>query len=421
MANNVMGRALTTVTKAVEEIINSALAEKKIVCHSDSCVTFRVPTTVTKQKVSVFLYDVHEDLDVRLGEARESEGSTTHWKPSRIFLRFSYLITCWRTKNDEGGVELDPVATDRDSPALRIPQIVLDALLRHRTLKTIPGAFCRVLPQSENLDALGQFWQALKGNNPRLCMSYAVTVPVEIPVGAAAEPVWPVVEIDSTVSVDRPFLAAWERALETVGARYAALVSGIEAGWKMGAPRRYNKRDFLRIRDALRNDEGPFAGMLASLTVLMTSIVALARTIDPIALNDGCEQIADPQPLAERLLQSIRQLHLDMVESNTPSPTHNMADDALVAETDSKDDADCAMLLFATKLISVFKNERPRRLLLTQAERSARLRKGQHDKESMLAYLLLATCRTKSQVAVTVALVAAWLEEGEDVPTDTDG
>ncbi|WP_347555596.1 Pvc16 family protein [Robbsia sp. KACC 23696] len=214
MTINVEGQALSTVTKAVENIIKEGLGDAKIVCEQESCVTFRVPRKTDKQKVSVFLYDVHEDLDVRIGAAREVEDRTGAWKPLRMFLRFSYLITCWR-KDQEGEPETADLSMARsaaaESPAFRLPQVVLDAMLRNRTLKDVPGAFCRVLPPSENLDALGQFWQALKGNNPRLCMSYAVTVPVEVPVPAKAEPVWTIVDSKGTVD-QPPSLDAWESA-----------------------------------------------------------------------------------------------------------------------------------------------------------------------------------------------------------------
>jgi hypothetical protein len=207
------GGALTAVTEAVEAIIHSGLLAADIACEQGSCVTFRVPETVNAQKVSVFLYDVHEDLDVRLGEARGVDDAAGCWRPPRMFVRFSYLITCWRRANDEGATEVpenEPEtrnggggsAADKESPALRLPQIVLDALLRNRTLKTIPGAFCRVLPPSESLDALGQFWQALKGNNPRLCISYAVTLPVDVPMpsNAGTPDVGPVLSTSSVIA-----------------------------------------------------------------------------------------------------------------------------------------------------------------------------------------------------------------------------
>ncbi len=126
--------------------------------------------------VSVFLYDIQEDLQLRHGESRQYTASTGKLQPGYVHIRCCYLITYWATKEQEAGD--DPSTGPRSESMIRMNK-VLNALLNTRTLPNLPGSYTRVIPPSEQLNSLGNFWQSL-GDKPRLSLSYAVTVPIRL-------------------------------------------------------------------------------------------------------------------------------------------------------------------------------------------------------------------------------------------------
>lgn len=416
MTMSKQGGALTAVTQAVEAIIHSGLRDAEISCEQDSCVTFRVPETVSTQKVSVFLYDVHEDLDVRLGEARGVDEGAGCWRPSRMFLRFSYLITCWRRANDEGAMEVVENAPDgagplpgKESPALQLPQIVLDALLRNRTLKEIPGAFCRVLPPSESLDALGQFWQALKGNNPRLCISYAVTVPVEVPVSSAgkAEAVWPVLKSTSIVDIDTPIRAAWDVALTAVESRYGALIYRLPPVFGLGAEG--SDVDIVPVRAALDGLHGAFGSLKVPLTQLLSAIVAEAGigggTPESLENTGGLSAAELSRPAFNTWLKASIAKSRD---AKTVAPAPDVADRALIESLGLDGTEHAVASWFGDVLVPRYQNQCPPRLAVRAAGVRRSVSKKQADPFAMLAVLLLASCRDPLQIVATMAFLSAW-------------
>lgn len=120
--------------------------------------------------VSVFLYDIYEDLQLRTAESRPYNGGVL--LPGRVNVCCNYLIMYWDKPATEGGPDGGP-----ENQATVIMNQVLNALINNRQLTGIPGAFTRVIPPKEELNSLGNFWQSL-GNRPRLVLNYAVTVPV---------------------------------------------------------------------------------------------------------------------------------------------------------------------------------------------------------------------------------------------------
>ncbi|WP_339417455.1 Pvc16 family protein [Photorhabdus hindustanensis] len=52
-------------------------------------------------------------------------------------------------------------------------------IFKHSCGCPVPGAYTRIIPQQENLNSLGNFWQAL-GNRPRLSLLYSITVPMKL-------------------------------------------------------------------------------------------------------------------------------------------------------------------------------------------------------------------------------------------------
>lgn len=122
--------------------------------------------------VSVFLYDMHEDLVLKTGESRQYSGGQL--LPSKVNVCCNYLIMYWDKAATEGSPDGGPL-----NQAIIVMNQVLNALINNRQLTDIPGAFTRVIPPKEELNSLGNFWQSL-GNRPRLVLNYSVTVPVSL-------------------------------------------------------------------------------------------------------------------------------------------------------------------------------------------------------------------------------------------------
>ncbi len=128
------------------------------------------PATPT---VSVFLYSVQEDLELRHGITRQFDGSKLI--PRKVNLKCDYQITYWEAKSAEPGT--GPTASAA-SQAMRIMNQVINALINNRELKDFPTSYTRVIAPQE-LTNLSHFWQAL-GNKPRLCLNFSATVPVQL-------------------------------------------------------------------------------------------------------------------------------------------------------------------------------------------------------------------------------------------------
>ncbi|NHB60945.1 DUF4255 domain-containing protein [Photorhabdus sp. RW14-46] len=127
--------------------------------------------------VSVFLYEIHEDLQLRSAESRRYNPATNTLLPGWVNINCNYLMTYWepnKPSNDSASPDSQP-----DNQAAQVMTRVLRALINNRQLTGIPGAYTRVIPQQENLNSLGNFWQAL-GNRPRLSLLYSITVPMKL-------------------------------------------------------------------------------------------------------------------------------------------------------------------------------------------------------------------------------------------------
>ncbi len=129
-------------------------------------------TGTGRATVSIFLYDIQEDLQMRSGESRRYNPATGKQAPGLVHVRCCYLLTYWPGSEDPGYEKPD------NEPAW-VMNRVLNALLNRRTFTELPGSYTQVIPPSEHLNSLGTFWQAL-GNKPRLCLSYSVTVPMQL-------------------------------------------------------------------------------------------------------------------------------------------------------------------------------------------------------------------------------------------------
>ncbi|PXX59080.1 Protein of unknown function [Pseudomonas sp. LAMO17WK12:I10] len=146
--------------------------------YSDVTVRFDLPDPENlppEPVVSVFLYDIYEDLELKMGESRAYIGGVL--QPAKVNVCCNYLITYWDSSQ---AVSNDSPSGAPDNQAMLVMNQVLNALINNRQLPSIPGAYTRVIPpKDEGLFSLGSFWQSL-GNRPRLLLNYAVTVPVSL-------------------------------------------------------------------------------------------------------------------------------------------------------------------------------------------------------------------------------------------------
>lgn len=158
-----------------------------------------VDATQSDAAISVFLYDIHEDLQLRTAESRGFNAGTKRLSPGWVNVKCNYLITYWESTGpatDAGNPDSQP-----DNQAIKVMSQVLAALINNRQLADIPGAYTQVMPPKENLNSLGNFWQSL-GNRPRLSLNYCVTVPISL--SDKGEEVTPVKSVSTSVEPKAP-------------------------------------------------------------------------------------------------------------------------------------------------------------------------------------------------------------------------
>lgn len=167
--------AIIEVNKALQTVLQQYLDPES---SGSIDIRFDLPDVNSIQStptVSVFLYDVHEDLQLRQSEPVRLNVTTSMLRAGWVNLSCNYLITYWEaqsTASDGSGPDSSP-----DNQAAQVMTRTLQALLNNRELGGIAGAYSRIVPPQENLNSLGNFWQAL-GNRPRLSLMYSVTVPI---------------------------------------------------------------------------------------------------------------------------------------------------------------------------------------------------------------------------------------------------
>lgn len=136
--------------------------------------------TISEPSVSVFLYDIQEDLQLRHNEVRAFDSASGKLMPGYVHVRCCYLITYWGADDGSSASDIGP-----RSQSMRVMNKVMNALINSRSLSITDAddgkksAYTRIIPPAEHLNSLGNFWQSL-GNKPRLSLSYAVTVPVRL-------------------------------------------------------------------------------------------------------------------------------------------------------------------------------------------------------------------------------------------------
>lgn len=166
-------QTLVDVNNAMEKMLRDYL-------NQNVAIRFDLPDVNAAQSdaaVSVFLYDIHEDLQLRVAGSRGFNSSSGELLPGWVNVKCNYLITYWESAGpagDAGSPDSRP-----DNQAIQVMSQVLTALINNRQLAGIPGAYTQVIPPKENLNSLGNFWQSL-GNRPRLSLNYCITVPISL-------------------------------------------------------------------------------------------------------------------------------------------------------------------------------------------------------------------------------------------------
>ncbi|MEQ2017747.1 DUF4255 domain-containing protein [Photorhabdus bodei] len=164
----------------INQALNTILSQYLNITGQNIDIRFDLPEINSIQSeptVSVFLYEIHEDLQLRAAESRRYNPATSSLLPGWVNINCNYLITYWdasKPSSDSSSPDSQP-----NNQAAQVMTRVLNALINNRQLTGIPGAYTRVIPQQENLNSLGNFWQAL-GNRPRLSLLYSITVPMKL-------------------------------------------------------------------------------------------------------------------------------------------------------------------------------------------------------------------------------------------------
>ncbi|KER04795.1 DUF4255 domain-containing protein [Photorhabdus temperata] len=164
---------------AVNNALNEILSQRLSISGQEIDIRFDLPevnSIPSAPTVSIFLYDIHEDLQLRSAESRLYNPATSTLLPGWVNINYNYLITYWHSSNPRGGDNPD---SKPDNQAAHVMTAILNALINNRQLPDISGAYTRVIPPQESLNSLGNFWQAL-GNRPRLSLLYSITAPVKL-------------------------------------------------------------------------------------------------------------------------------------------------------------------------------------------------------------------------------------------------
>ena len=178
MGNKTSDQAILNANTALYNVIKDYLPEDQTID-----VVFDLPDMdklPSDPTLSVFLYEIHEDLQLRTGQVRgvkiANDNKTATINSSWVNVNCNYLITYWDTTETVG--QGSP-GSSSSSQAITIMNYVVNALINNRQLVTddLPYSYVRMIAPKDELNSLGNFWQSL-GNKPRLSLQASVTVPL---------------------------------------------------------------------------------------------------------------------------------------------------------------------------------------------------------------------------------------------------
>lgn len=187
--------------------------------------------------VSVFLYDIQEDLELRHGQSRHYNPTSHMLSPGQVHVRCCYLLTYWEPADSatEG--------FDTPSQQMQVINAALNAILNMQ-LPELPSAFVRVIAPSEHLSSLGSFWQSM-GDRPRLSLNFTVTIPIALG-GKVTDPdtIKPVLSVDTTLTAQD---ASWEQEDRALQFK-RALIAEVLSAYQKSSPK---KTDWVAVRAQL--------------------------------------------------------------------------------------------------------------------------------------------------------------------------
>ena len=131
----------------------------------------------------LFLYLIHEDLDIRQSSGRQYNAASGEFVEDPAYIRCLYLITYWGPKS-KGSYDSPDAAANSDL-VLNINNMIRSLLTLRKSAAFRPYQLRIIEPEA--LNSLGNFWQALD-NKPRTIINFAVTLPVDINLPAETAP-----------------------------------------------------------------------------------------------------------------------------------------------------------------------------------------------------------------------------------------
>lgn len=187
--------------------------------------------------ISVFLYDIQEDLELRHGQSRHYNPTSHVLSPGQVHVRCCYLLTYWEPADSatEG--------FDAPSQQMQIINAALNAVLNMQ-LPELHSAFVRVIAPSEHLSSLGSFWQSM-GDRPRLSLNFTVTIPITLGEKVTApDNIKPVLSVDTKLTSQD---ASWEQ--EDWALQFKrALIAQMLSAYQKSSPK---KTDWVVVRAQL--------------------------------------------------------------------------------------------------------------------------------------------------------------------------
>jgi hypothetical protein len=170
----------------LDETIRDLLIKRGGINPAEVDISFDMPErqwsmTVSKPTVNVYLYDIHENLDLRNYEwsvARSNGSSTKARAPRRVDM--AYLITVWTNDTVDQHRLLGHVLT----VLFKYPELPEDLLAG--SLRNLAWPIHAVAAQPDGvMRNTADFWSALD-NNLKPSINYVITVPVDTEVSFTA-------------------------------------------------------------------------------------------------------------------------------------------------------------------------------------------------------------------------------------------
>jgi len=149
--------------------------------------------------INLFLYDIHENMELRTAEWRQERGKNGAVLQQRAPVRVdcSYLITAWAAEASPNPAEDEHRMLGAVLKVLIRYPVLPDAFLYGSLAKQEPPLPAVTIHQSQ-LQSWGDFWQAI-GSKPKAALQYTVTI--SVPVGEPVE-TGPIVR-DKTIRFER--------------------------------------------------------------------------------------------------------------------------------------------------------------------------------------------------------------------------